>query len=250
MYDEDLTQARQALGDGRWEEARSFYARFSPQQTLEARPALLLIDLHDAKEAKDSKNAEIIAGKLSACLEEFDEFPDDFVRAFCPQVRSCLLPHNYGGKTIKKKEETHVKQWLLSVVACDIALSYCLADEINLLPEPEQNRIRMAAVALFEYALVWTQFLYTSRALYNYSDLNRWADPETYKRFKKYQDGIRQRIKTVYEVLGANFADGLISPEAIKERDSALTRGMEQFIILLLVITILFLSMAIYMVWF
>lgn len=240
MYDEDLKQGRQALGDGKWEEARSFYARFS-QKVPEARPVLLLCEMHDAKEAKDADRVEIIAGQLRACLEEFEEFDGEFIRAFCPQVLPCLMPNKINPLGITK--EVHVEQWLLSMVACNIVLNYCENDEVSSLPEPEQRRICMTAIALNEYTFNYYE---QRRGIFN---ANHYANRQTYLHFKKYKNSedIRRKLLQVRKALNVDYDFSLfsftnssinpISPEAYEEYQ----RGNFKMALVVLAGTLIFL---------
>ncbi len=229
MHDEDLRQARQALGDGRWEEARSLYASFSPQKVAEARPALLLIDLHKATSSQDSEKAEMVAERLCDCLNQLDELPGDFIRAFCPQVRPSLMPK----KEIALITDVRIYQWILSLVARNMVLDYCTTDEVASLPEAEQRRMCQTAVTLDHYT-----YYRGDDTLTGVSSINKRANPKAFNRYKKlrYNTEMRPKLLQVYKALGVPDSLGLsalglsdkyyipdmdmpITPEEVKEHN-------------------------------
>lgn len=195
MYDEDLRQARQALGDGNWEAAKSFYSMLPPQQFPEAHLALALIELHKATSSQDSARAEEIAGKLNRALEEAGTFPGEFIRAFCPQVLPSLTPK----KEMSLITDVRVNQWLLSILVRNMVLDYCTSDEVASLPEPEQRKLCQTAATLDRYT-----FHRKDDDFIGVSSINKRADPKTFKRFRelRYDKEMRQKLMQVYKALG------------------------------------------------
>lgn len=241
MYDEDLRQGRQALGDGKWEEARRFYSMLPPQQFPEAKLAMALIDLHKETSSKNSARAETIAARLNRDLEEAGELPGEFIRAFCPQVRPSLMPKNESSLVT----DVRVNQWLLTVLVRNIVLDYCTSDEVASLPEPEQRKLCQTAATLDRYT-----YYKNDDEITGVSSINKRADPQTFKRFKKLQRDkeMMPKLMQVYKALGvrdinSGFFDYVpdmgvpVTPEEAEEynkRDMALAI----FILVIILLTL------------
>ncbi|MCR5661641.1 MAG: hypothetical protein K6G50_05890, partial [bacterium] len=154
MYDDELTQARQALVSENWEDAERQYYYLKGSQKLEADIALAFINLHKAHEKLERKEKgaddalEKAAGKLNDLLDGAEPLHADFILAFAPKVLANLIPRNGFMAFIKG---LCVKQWLTATLVRNILLNFSFTDTVATLPEKVQRAICQAIVDLDQY---------------------------------------------------------------------------------------------------
>ena len=154
MSDEYLTQARQALADGDWDQARRLYETLSSGSRTEAELALKLISLQQANASKEHRLAEQMAREADEGPLNLGDLPEyyfsfGFARALQKSILS-ILDFSKGSKC---GIELHIctQQENVAEVVRNILLDYCFADEVSRLPESEQRKYCQTIVDLDKY---------------------------------------------------------------------------------------------------
>lgn len=259
MYDDELTQARQALVSENWEDAERQYYYLKGSQKLEADIALAFINLHKAREKLSRKEdgareaLEMAAGKLNDLLDGAEPLHADFILAFAPKVFANLAPRhgpNHIFPAMSLPKGICVKQWLTSAITRNLLLKFSFTEEAASLPETVQFAISQAIVDLDQYVdnlvpgRTYVTMMNTPSAKYrggldSVIRKNRKADKDSYDRCEalRTDPDVKEKMKYVYRVLGITDAAHMpITPEEIAQYKKAEKRGIAVLLFLLLLV--------------